>query len=177
MDQIDKLRRDSRLFGRVTLALLIATALLLLVPTLAALGMSAARHGTWATLLRWSGVIWLPSIFYLYALWAIRRLFVAYAQGGLIGPAVAAGCTQAGVALALGGTTSAVIVPNLLRLIDHASSPGGQPVRGSFLHFDLAYLAVGVVGLAMVLLGRLLHQAAAAHAEAARLKGELEGFF
>ena len=43
--------------------------------------------------------------------------------------------------------------------------------------FDVAYLAVGVVGLALVLLGRLLHWAGELQSEAAALKDELGGFF
>lgn len=161
---VEQLRRHSLWLSRLTLGLLVATAALILTifligPVRAPLGGVLLAH-----LLHW-----LPALFYLYALWAIHRAFRTFARGGIFGPAIAAGCTQAGIALAVGGALSAVGIPTLRRLLIDSS-------RGSFLHFDTAYLAVGVVGLALVLLGRLLSHAAELQAEAAALKTELGEF-
>jgi hypothetical protein len=43
--------------------------------------------------------------------------------------------------------------------------------------FDVAYLAVGVVGLALVLLGQLLRWAGELQGEAAALRDEVGSFF
>ena len=174
----DKLRQHSRWLARLSLFLLVATALVIVVPTVLALSMVSGRGGNWTTLLGWSLVTWLPSVFYLYALWAIRSAFSHFAKGGTFGPAIARGCTRAGWALAIGGTLSAVGVPNIYRLLQLQGFPGGPIQRiGTVLHFDTAYLAVGVVGLALILLGRLLARAAELQGEAARLRGELDEFF
>ena len=174
----DRLRQHSLWLARMTLVLLVATALLIVVPTMIALILMAQRGSDWTGLLWWSLITWAPAIFYLYALWAIRGAFRDFAQGGQFGPAIAAGCTRAGIFLAAGGTMSAVGVPNIHRLMQLQGVPGGPIQRiGTLLHFDAAYLAVGVVGLALILLGRLLHRAADLQSEAARLRGELDEFF
>ena len=156
---IDQLRRHSLWLSRLTLFLLVATALVTVAPVLIGFALAPARGLPPA--LAFTAVLWMPVPFYLYALWAIRGAFRGFATGGTFGPAIAAGCTRAGFALAIGGTLSAVGVPNVMRVLH------GQ---GSVLVFDVAYLAVGVVGLAMILLGRLLSRAAA-------IEDELGGFF
>jgi hypothetical protein len=45
------------------------------------------------------------------------------------------------------------------------------------LTFDTAYLAVGVVGLALLLMGRLLQRASEIQNEAAAMRSELDEFF
>jgi hypothetical protein len=67
-------------------------------------------------------------------------------------------------------------VPNLLWILSFAGliDPGQW---AGILHFDVAHLAVGVVGLALILLGKLLRRAAELQAEADALKDELGGFF
>jgi hypothetical protein len=123
-------------------------------------------------------VQWTPALFYLFALWAIARSFAAFGRGGSFGPSVARGCTRAGVALALGAAASAVAVPNLLRffvargVIERPSSGWG-----GVLVFDTAYVAVGVVGIAFILLGRLLERASEIEREAGELRAELGEFF
>ncbi|HYJ52289.1 MAG TPA: hypothetical protein VEW04_03870 [Allosphingosinicella sp.] len=156
---IDQLRRHSLWLSRLTLVLLVATALVTVAPVLIGFALAPARGLPPA--LAFTAVLWMPVPFYLYALWAIRGAFRGFAAGGTFGPAIAAGCTRAGFALAIGGTLSAVGVPNVMRVLH------GQ---GGILSFDVAYLAVGVVGLAMILLGRLLARAAA-------IEDELGGFF
>lgn len=167
-ENVDQLRRHSLWLSRLTLFLLVATALIIVLPTTlyfarAFMGMRPFIPGSGYTLL-----YWIPSIIYLYALWAIRSAFRDFALGGVFGPAIADGCTRAGLALAMGASVSAVGLPNLLRLLRG---------DGSILHFDVAYLAVGIVGLALVLLGRLLRRAAGLQRETAELRSELSEFF
>jgi len=166
---VDQLRRHSLWLSRLTLFLLVATALIIILPTLIIFGRMFAADGQISERAGLATLHWVPSIFYLYALWAIRSAFRDFAVGGVFGPAIAEGCARAGLALAIGATLSAVGIPNLMRLIR-----GGS---GSILHLDVAYLAVGVVGLALLLLGRLLRRAADLQREAAALRSELSEFF
>lgn len=174
MTDVELLRRHSLWLSRLTLTLLVLTTLVIAIPPIA-LG-SGSRLGApllWGILLHWS-----PSIFYLYSLWAIRSGFHDFAVGGVLGPAIATGCTRAGVALAIGATLSAVGVPNLVRILsDRGLINTHSGMFKGVLVFDTAYLAVGVVGLAMVLLGRLLRRASEIQAEAAALRSELDEFF
>jgi hypothetical protein len=123
-------------------------------------------------------VMALPSIPYLYAIWAISRAFAGFAKGGVFGESMASGCFRAGLALAIGATLSAVGVPNLLRTLAEAGLiEPSSPRFSAVLIFDTAYLAVGVVGLALLLLGRLLSRAAELQSETAALRSELSEFF
>ena len=156
---VAQLRRHSLWLSRLTLFLFAATALVTVVPV--AIGFALAPARGLPPALAFTALLWAPVPFYLYALWAIRGAFSGFAAGGTFAPAIAVGCTRAGIALAVGATLSAIGVPNFLRLLQG---------RGGFLQFDVAYLAVGVVGLALILLGRLLARAAA-------VEEELGGFF
>ncbi|HEX8192626.1 MAG TPA: hypothetical protein VF552_06965 [Allosphingosinicella sp.] len=175
MDDEGKLRLRSLWLARLTMILFAATAMLILGPFLLGL-----RHTPWSTgtYLAYSAANWLPSVFYLYALWAIGRAFGAFGRGGTIGAAMARGCRRAGIALALGGTASAVGVPNILgALLRSGIIEGSRFGSGTILVFDIAYLAVGVVGLALFLLGGLLDRAGRVAAEAQALRTELGEFF
>ena len=178
MTNVEQLRRQSLWLSRLTLFLLAATAFVILVPTIVGF-FALERYGlAFRPVLIRALVIWSPSAFYLYSLWAIRSAFRSFALGGVFGPAIARGCTKAGVALAIGATLSAVGLPNVLRILQQQGliHDVGSGFRG-ILIFDTAYLAVGVVGLALILLGRLLARAAEIQADAARLQDELGGFF
>jgi hypothetical protein len=171
---VELLRRHSLWLARLTLVLLLATALLIALPPIAlGAGRDVSPPVIWGIMLRWS-----PSLFYLYSLWAIRQGFREFAIGGVLGPAIATGCSRAGIALAIGAALSSVGVPNLSRTL--AQTGLIHPTEGMFqgvLVFDTAYLAVGVVGLALMLLGRLLRRASEIQAEAASLRSELDEFF
>jgi energy-converting hydrogenase Eha subunit A len=176
-DQFERLRRHSRWLARLTMALLTACALVILVPTLLGLA-SLAQGERLAPRVALALVFWSPSLFYLFALAAIARAFGSFARGGVFGPAMARGCRSAGTALALGATMSALGVPNLLRLLAEAGFV--VPPRtgyGTVLIFDTAYLAVGVVGIALFLLGGLIDRAAELQREAGALRAELGEFF
>ncbi len=173
MTDVDLLRKHSLWLSRLTLFLLIGTALIIGIHTFQIPGGASDNAIAPGTVLQW-----LPSAFYLYALWAIRSGFRDFAIGGVLGPAIAEGCIRAGISMAIGATLSAVGVPNLVRMLSDWGMINGQGDRfDGFLIFDTAYLAVGVVGLALILLGRLLHRASAIQREASALRLELEEFF
>ena len=178
MTDIQMLRRHSLWLARLTLFLFSATALLIIVPTILGLIYLSEKGSPLTPVLIRAAVLWSPALFYLYALWAIRSAFHDFASGGVFGPAIAGGCTKAGYALAIGATLSAVGVPNVMRtLYEHGLIERPPSMFRSVLIFDTAYLAVGVVGLALVLLGRLLQRAAEIQSEAAAIRNELNEFF
>jgi hypothetical protein len=91
---------------------------------------------------------------------------------------MARGCTRAGIALAVGGTLSAVGVLNLLRWLTVAGLIERLPGQWTgVLVFDIAYLAVGVVGLALALIGRLMRLAGQVQSEAGALREEVGAVF
>ena len=171
------LRQHSLWLSRLTLFLFGATTAVIVLPTLAGFGAAAGGEPPLIPNILAAAVIWLPSFFYLYALWSIRSAFRDFSAGRFFGAAVASGCTRAGLALALGATLSAAGVPNLLRVFRaHGLVEVGPQGLTGILQFDTAYLAVGVVGLALLLLGRLLRHAEEIQKEAAGLRDELGGF-
>jgi len=172
MADLAALRRQSLWLSRLTLLLFSVTALLL-VTLLAVPALDHVRYLPAARLLPW-----LPAAVYLYALWAIRGAFRGFAAGGAFGAEMARGCARAGIALALCVALSAVGVPNLLHWLTAAGLIERLPGQWSgVLVFDVAYLAVGVVGLALALIGRLMRLAGEVQAEAAALREEVGGFF
>jgi hypothetical protein len=174
MDDESKLRQRSLWLSRLTMALLAATAAVIVLPFLIGLGRSAWSTGHF---IAYSAANALPSVFYLYALWAMGRAFGAFGRGGTIGAAMARGCRRAGIALALGGAASAVGVPNILgALLRSGIIEGSRFGSSTVLVFDVAYLAVGVVGLALFLLGDLLDRAGRLAEEAQALRSELGEF-
>ena len=111
-------------------------------------------------------VRWGPAVFYLWALWSIRRALGDVAAGRSFQPAFARRLRDVGLGLAAGALMSAVVQPNLMRLL---SAPGLRFPFAAWGHFDVAYIAVGAIGLALILLSRLL-------ARAAEMQAELEQF-
>ena len=108
-------------------------------------------------------VHWAPALFYLWALVAVRRALGDIATGRFFTPALARALREVGLALGAGGATSAFVQPNLMRLMQDAG--WGRQVFASYAHFDVAYAAVGAVGLALVLLSHVLTRAAEIQAE------------
>lgn len=103
-------------------------------------------------------VIWgLPSLFYLYAVWTIGSAMGQLAKGRLIQPTLADALRRVGLALGLGGVLSVFGVTNLSRVLE-----GGA---GSWLHFDVAGMTLGMIGGALFLLGRVMEQAGRVQAE------------
>ena len=173
----ERLRRHSLWLARLTMVLLAGCLLVLVLPPvrgLASLPPGQPAGPRVAQALAFAS----PSLFYLFALWAIGRAFRGFARGGTLGPAMALGCRRAGIALALGGAMSAVGLPNLFRLLSQQGLiPAPRHGYGSVLVFDTAYLALGIVGIALFLLGGLVERAGQAQEEARALRAELGEFF
>lgn len=113
---------------------------------------------------------WLPCCFYLWALWTLRNLFAQLSRSG---PGVPLGVTQAlsgiGWALMFGATLTLIVTP----WIDRLTKPHRM---GNFPRFDLPALTLGMVGLALLILGPMLKRAIRIEAEAKSLKDVLESF-
>ena len=106
----------------------------------------------------------LPGLFYLWSLLAVWRALGALAAGRWFAPHLGQALRHVGAGLALGGLASALIQPNLARVL---SRPDAQLPFAAYGHFDSAYAAVGAVGLALVVLSSVF-------AKAARLQAELD---
>ena len=107
-------------------------------------------------------ILALPSILFLGALTAARKVCVRLREGELFGTAVGKGVADMGSSLLWGAAALAVIVPNLLDWV--RQDPGG------FEHnLETETMVIGFVGVTMLLLGRVLTRAGA-------VKDELERF-
>jgi len=98
-----------------------------------------------------------PTLFYLFAVWSIGRAMGQLSRGRLIQPTLSSALRQVGLALGIGGVSSVFLVTNLARVLE-----GG---RGSWLHFDVAGMTLGMIGGALFLLGRVMDQAGRVQAE------------
>ena len=120
----------------------------------------------------------LPSLFFLWGVWCVRRVAGALAKGALFEPVVVTAVRDVGVALVAGAAAGAIVVPNLGRWGRMAGLlPGHAHPFESLFYFDTAYVAVGMVGLALMLLARLVKRAADERQRADTLKAELDEFF
>lgn len=103
-------------------------------------------------------LVWFsPVAFYLFGVWSIGAAMGQLARGRLIQPTLASALRRVGLALGLGGVMSVFVVSNLTRIIESG--------RGGFLHFDVAGMTLGMIGGALVLLGRVMDQAGRIQAE------------
>ena len=162
----DSLRRYSSWLARLAYGLVALTALVILVPS--AIGLVRAADGglPLGPILIRAAVIWAPALFYLYAVAALAGAFGQIGKGRLFGQSVARGCMRAGLALAIGSVVSALGVPNALRILREQGVLGAGPEGlAGIVRLDLAYLAVGVVGIALILLGNLFRRAASMEEE------------
>jgi hypothetical protein len=100
----------------------------------------------------------LPAILFASALSAAEKLFKRMARGEMFTDAVGRGVSGVGSGLVAGAAAMAVITPNLLAW-----------AAGDFGGLNLSHepqtWVIGVVGLAMTMLGRLLGRAAAMQSE------------
>lgn len=161
------LQRHSRWLTRIADFMLAGTLAALLLPPLLVLTRYPASEVLHGELF----VHWLVPLPYLYAVFAIRQAFAAYAAGGVLGQVMVRACRRAGAALAAGAGISAFGLPLLMRW--WAPSDG---LARSYMVFDVAYMAIGVVGLALVLLAGLLRRAIDTQARMDVLERELEAF-
>jgi len=109
-----------------------------------------------------SGLIFrLPLLFYLLAIWKMRQAYAALAKGAMFGDVVPPLLTWIGLALSAGALMTVVGVP----LLDHLTIG-----IGGLVNYDPAAIVLGIVGLMLAILARLLTQAA-------NMRAELEEFF
>lgn len=104
-----------------------------------------------------AAVFALPTVCYLYGVWAIGQGLGEVARGRLIQPALSGTLRKVGLALGAGGVLSVFGVTNILRLIGES--------RGGYLYFDVAGMTLGMIGGALYLLGRVVDHAGRVQAE------------
>lgn len=98
----------------------------------------------------------LPMLFFLWAIWSIRRAVVLVGEGAALRGLLSSLLARVGAALLLGGLALVFGVPILARLIS-----GG----GSFARYDVSAITVGVVGVGLMIVARLVADAEAMRAE------------
>lgn len=143
----EMLRKRARLLrDLVTLPLVV----LALVMTVELLGTVAGNYNARAMVSR------LPVFFYLAAIWMVRAALASVARGALFDQVVPRLLERVGIALAAGALTNVFLVPWIwMAAFD----------RGSYAWYDPAAITLGVVGFALILVARLLGQAAEMRAE------------
>jgi hypothetical protein len=160
-------RRANRRFAVAATVILVAAGLVVLL-TLAIVILQG--HAMRLVTLQKVALAWGPAAFYLWALWTLRGMFGALARGGLaFQPVVISALSRVGLALVLGAGTSLLLTP-VARLLD-----APRPVA-SFALVNVPALTLGVVGLALIAVARMLRQGARLEAETATLKAVLEDF-
>lgn len=105
---------------------------------------------------QWLLIHEIPTVFYLTAIWMVRRALAALAKGALFDAVVSKLLARVGWALAGGGLSTVFVTPNLMRFFAN---------RGSFATFDVGAITLGVVGFALILVARLLERASEMRAE------------
>jgi hypothetical protein len=166
MTESEQYRRRSRWLMQATTVVMVA---IVLVAALYVYVVMRAQLDDPEVLLRLA-LAWLPSVFYLWALWILRGLFAALAGDGLrLQPGVAKAMARIGMTLMAGGATTLLTVPLISML--------AQPHKmGSFPLFNVPALVLMMLGLALLVLARLLQQGVALQAEAGKLRDALDGF-
>jgi hypothetical protein len=99
----------------------------------------------------------LPSIAYLWALWAVQRALGDLGEGRIFHPTVARALRHIGAGVLAGSLIKVFAVTNLVRLF--------VDLRGGYAYFDISAIVLGVVGAALVLLARVVDQARTVQAE------------
>jgi hypothetical protein len=163
------LRRQSGLFARITL--LLASILAAGIAICMASALLVPRDPGQLALLH--ALYWFPSLFYLWVLIAVRRAFVDIAAGALFGPAVERGLRHLGWCLVAGGILSTLLAP----WVRSGPLPAGfVDGRTQVFGLDSVDLVLALVGVAVLLLSRLLNLAGAYRSRSQALEAELKGF-
>ncbi len=154
----DRFRRRCAQFRWLAVFMVVSVgALLALIhfvfPLLALVWGRGTLDGRWLTQLVWA----LPTVFYLFAVWAIGAAMGQLARGRLIQPTLADALRRVGLALGFGGLISVFGITNLTRLV-----AGGA---GGWAYFDVAGMTLGMIGGALFLLGGVMEQAGKVQAE------------
>ncbi|MBV8685110.1 MAG: DUF2975 domain-containing protein [Alphaproteobacteria bacterium] len=147
-DGLKTLRARSRLLAALVTLVFVVLAL---AQAMEVAVVASGRYPHWQLL-----VYRLPMLFYLWAIWTIRRATVSLAQGELFDLVVPRLLGRVGLALFLGALVNVFATPLLLR-----AAAG----RGPVAHYDVAAITLGVVGATLVLVARLLAEAAAMRRE------------
>ncbi|MDO8296159.1 MAG: hypothetical protein Q7T19_06940 [Caulobacter sp.] len=167
------LRRQSLLLGGLTgsIALLVGGMIALVYFILPALHAGRPGYPPVSDLLPGSMIaltFWSPVLFYLAALLAMARMFAQVAAARPVWRATARGLGLTGWALMLGSVMTVLVQPRLMQLDwvrEVMVQQGRHAAVGGIAHFDVPAIVIGVVGLAMLLLGGLLRRAEAVEAE------------
>ena len=161
----DALRLHSRWLLRTTTAIFAAIAAIIgLTLVVVAIRFPVMSAG----FLQRLAASWAPAAFYLWGLWGLRGMFKALTAGGPTFEAVAKALTGVGWALLLGAAAGFALTP--------FATAGGARHMGSFAILSVPSLTLGMVGLAMIAVSRLLTRAAAIEVQNRRLKATLEDF-
>lgn len=156
---IDRFRQRCAQFRWLAVFMVISVSALLVLIHFVAPGVLLARGDYDGTPGGWmSGIVWaLPTVFYLFAVWAIGSAMGQLSKGRLIQPILVHALRRVGLSLGLGGLFHVFGVTNVIRLIE-----GG---RGGFAWFDVAGMTLGMIGGALFLLGGVMEQADKVQAE------------
>ena len=163
---IERFRRHNRWLGRA------ATGVIAIIAAIMGLTLAIISHGRLShpDVVARLALTWSPSVFYLGALWTLRGLFAGLAKAGLsFQPSLTRALARTGWALMAGSLLTMVTTPMILAL--------SHPIpSGWFATFNVPALTLFMLGLALAIIARMLERAVALQAEAAQMKGDLEGF-
>jgi hypothetical protein len=161
----DDVRADARRVARIIGVAVVALAILLILERLGAPALAVSRQGVDAATLRGIGMPLIeitPDIAYLVALQSIRAALASFARGEFFAPLVTRMLARVGALLALGAFAATFVVPLVERAL------GRSP--GYWIAFDVSGLVLGAIGLALIVIARVLQRASA-------IESELAGIF
>lgn len=98
----------------------------------------------------------LPMPFYLWAIWTARRAILLIGEGDALKSIVSRMLSRIGIALFAAGLVRVFGVAMAFRLLNGS---------GTIAYYDPAAMTVGVVGLTLIIVARLVAEAEAARAE------------
>jgi hypothetical protein len=144
------------------IAVIVAIMLQYILPSVLGLATGADNVRAFTQSLGVALIAALPAFIFASALSSTEKLFGRLAQGELFTGAVGKGVSGIGQALLFGAVAMALITPNLLAWVN--GDYGGMELK-----LEPETLVIGVVGTAMLLMGRMFRRAGA-------LQDELERF-
>lgn len=156
------LRADAARLGKIVGVLALVLWVLLVLERLGAPAAEIARRGVHADTVR--GLVGpliaiAPDAAYLVTLHSIRAALASFARGEFFAPTVTRLLARIGALLAIGAFAATFVVPLAERAL--GSSPG------YWIAFDVSGLVLGTIGLALILIARVLQRASAIEAELA----------